>query len=220
MDLRRTLSFADVDWRIEDYLESSARRPPGPVERWSFGIGLLAAGVGSLLAMLVGGPPGLRIVQAALALECAGLWLSLCLMIKREWRMLRQAKRDFAEELDADYIKYRECVVWLCDYPDAEVARRLRYVRDRKSAMGYRLGLVTGGVERMGILPVLVALYLQFRDWEFGNWNALGQVNVVGGLLLWALLLVYVASWYVIGLKGRLDAYDFLLSERLQSRST
>jgi hypothetical protein len=82
--------------------------------------------------------------------------------------------------------------------------------------MTFRLGLLTGGVERLGVLPVLIALYFQFKDWKFGYWQALGQVNLAGGLLLWALLLLYLGGWWLIRLKLRLDTYEMLLAEAVR----
>jgi len=83
--------------------------------------------------------------------------------------------------LDADYVGYRQLVDWLCSFPPQEVARRQRYLRDRKATLGYRLGLFTGGMERLGVLPVLVVLYLQFKDWGFGDWeSALGAASHMG----------------------------------------
>jgi hypothetical protein len=119
--------------------------------------------------------------------------------------------------LDKDYVAFREYVAWLGEFPNAEIGRRLRYIRDRKEMMSYRLGLFTGGLERFGIFPLLVALYLQFKDWRFGDWSALGRVNMLGGLLLWALLLAYIGGWFLIRLRTRLDTYEALLAERLNS---
>ena len=217
MGLQRALTFAEIDSEIDAYVEVTARSQPGAVERWSFALGLFSGGIGSLLATLMGGALGLRIVQFALAIECASFLVWLGSFLVRERRTFFRVRRHFAEELDGDYVRYRECITWLDAFPDNDVGCRLRYVRDRKSTMSYRLGLFTGGIERLGILPLLAALYLQFRGWQFGDWSALDQVNLLGGLLLWALLLGYAASWYVIGLKNRLDAYDFVLSERLHS---
>jgi hypothetical protein len=68
-------------------------------------------------------------------------------------------------------------------------------------------------VNRLGILPLLAILYLQLKDWRFGDWQALAQVHVVGGLLLWALFLAYLLSWWLVGLSTRWDAYEALLIE-------
>lgn len=115
--------------------------------------------------------------------------------------------------------EYRRFVEWLHAYGPDELSRKLQYIRDRRSSMTFRLGLLTGGVERLGVLPVLIALYFQFKDWRFGDWQALGQVNLAGGLLLWALLLLYLGGWWLIRLKLRLDTYEMLLTEAIRGSS-
>jgi hypothetical protein len=210
------VTFDELSRQVEAYIENSNRTKPGRTERWSFVIALLAAGLGMLAGQLIGGPKGLAVIQASLVVECLAFLVALWLAIRREWKEFAYAHRAFAENLDRDYATYHEYVVWLRQFSDEEIGRRLRYVRDRKQMMSYRLGVFTGGIERLGIFPVLVVLYLQFKDWTFGDWGALGNVHMVGGLLLWALLLGYVMGWFLIRLRTRLDVYESLLAERLQ----
>ena len=76
-----------------------------------------------------------------------------------------------------------------------------------------------GGVERLGILPLLLALYLQFKDWEWGDWGMLAEVNLIQGLLIWALVLVYLSGWRLVRLHARVESYERLLIEaRAQDR--
>ncbi len=75
------------------------------------------------------------------------------------------------------------------------------------------MGLFIGSLQRLGILSLLAILYVQFKDWRFGDWQAFGQVHMVGGLLLWALFLAYLIAWWLVGLGARWDAYEALLIE-------
>jgi hypothetical protein len=213
MDMQRHLSFEMLDEKNDEYIGLTERNPAGRMERWSFYVALLAAGVGVLIGPLIGGKIGSWVTVAGLLVEFAGLILCLALKLKREWATFAKARRTYAKELEHDYRLYRGYVSWVRGFPDEEVARRLRYIRDRKGSMTYRLGLFTGGIERLGILPLIVALYLQFKDWEFGDWDALSSVNMLGGLLLWGLLIGYLASWWLIGLRTRMDSYEALLAE-------
>lgn len=79
--------------------------------------------------------------------------------------------------------------------------------------MTHRTGVFMGGIERLGVLPVLLALYLQFKDWEWGDWAMLAEVNLVQGLMILALLLAYLLGWYFVGLNARMDAYEQVLAE-------
>lgn len=118
-----------------------------------------------------------------------------------------------SRELDLDYDQRRDSVVAMRRFPQNELARRLRYLATRKSSLAYRMGILTGSVQRLGILPLLAILYVQFKDWRFGDWQAIGQVHMVGGLLLWALFLAYLLSWWLVGMGTRWDAYEALLIE-------
>ena len=66
--------------------------------------------------------------------------------------------------------------------------------------------------------PVLVALYLQFRNWTWGDWATAFDVNPVAGLIIWMMVLLYAAGWMLIGLRTRLDTYVSLLEAALQKR--
>ncbi len=209
-------TFEQLDAKVDEYVKETEDAPPGKVERWAFAFGLFAAGAASLGGVLVGGHTGVVIVRIGLILELAGLGISLIAFLCRNWSSFRDSKRNYAKELDHDYGEYFRFVEWLRGYDAAELSRKLQYVRDRKSSMTFRLGLLTGGIERLGVLPVLVALYFQFKDWEFGDWQAFGQVNLAGGLLLWALLLLYLGGWWLIRLRLRLDTYEMLISEAIR----
>jgi hypothetical protein len=209
-------TFDEISKKVDAYIERTSARKAGKAERWMFVIALLAAGFGMLVGQAVGGHVGLGILKGGLFVECLAFALYLVFLGRREWDEFAHAHRSFAMDLDRDYVTYHEFVSWLGQFSDAEIGRRLRYLRDRKQMMTYRVGLFTGGLERFGVLPVLVALYLQFKDWRFGDWDAFGRVHMIGGLLLWALLLAYIASWLLIRLRIRLDVYEALLAERLQ----
>lgn len=205
-----------MDEMIDEFTESQKGVLPGPWERWSFAIGFLGAGAGMLFGVLLEGHFGVVAAIVGLVVELSGFALSLMLMVKREWRTFRYAKRTYARELDSDFRKYQQYVNALRRYPAIERGKRLRYILDRRRTLQHRLGLFSGGLERLGILPVIVVLYLQFKDWEWGDWSMLAEVNLVQGLLLWALLLGYAVGWYLIRLNVRVELYELLLAESLQ----
>jgi hypothetical protein len=61
---------------------------------------------------------------------------------------------------------------------------------------------------------LLALLYLQLKDWPFGDWKGLfDHVHLVGGLLLWILLIAYCVAWWAARTKGRFDVYEALLAE-------
>lgn len=209
----QSLDFAHLERRVSQALLNTADPSPEALERWSFALGFFLAGIASLAGTLVGGLYGLRIVQAGLILELVGLLVSVICLVRREWRTFAHKHVGFASALDRDFDELQKMLTWLRTFPHEERARRLRFLGGRKATFAYRFGLIVGGVERLGVLPVLAVLYLQFKDWEFGDWEALGRVHMVGGLLLWMLLLTYLGAWWLAGLKGRVDLYEILLTE-------
>lgn len=211
--MHHSMDFAQVEQRVSQALLNTADPSPGALERWSFALGFFLAGIASLVGTLVGGLPGLRIVQTGLILELVGLLVSVVCLVTREWRTFAHKYVGFASDLDRDFDEFQRVLTWLRTFPHEERARRLRFLQGRKATFAYRFGLFAGSVERLGVLPVIGVLYLQFKDWEFGDWGALGRVHMVGGLLLWMLLLTYLGAWWLAGLKGRVDLYEILLTE-------
>ncbi|TQD40317.1 hypothetical protein FKV25_14585 [Lysobacter aestuarii] len=82
--------------------------------------------------------------------------------------------------------------------------------------MDRRMGLVFGSVQRLGVFPLLVALYLQFRDWTWGDWTSAFDVNLVEGILVFAMFVLYGTGWLLIGLRTRMDTYASVLRESME----
>lgn len=207
------LTYSLIEKKIEQYVKEVSDEKPSALER-----GTVLISVGLLIAVCV----AVTFVKSVIALRFLqiGIWLSLIAMVigfgcvvRRNWHMFYRKHDKFSRELDHDYDQWRELVVEMRSFPKAELARRLRYLSARKSSLAYRMGLFTGSVQRLGILPLLAILYVQFKDWRFGDWQAFGQVHVLGGLLLWALFLAYLLSWWLVGLGARWDGYEALLIE-------
>lgn len=207
------LSFPDLCIALDRYLTKADRNKAGPLERWSFAIGLFGAGVGLLLGNLLANQAGVRFAIGGLVIELAGLGISLALQIKRELPGFRQPHKIFADEIERDFQAYRGLIQQVRAFPLRVRLQRERYIRDRRATMHERLGLFTGGIERLGVMPVLVALYLQFKDWEWGDWTSLGKVTFVQGMLIWALFISYLLSWHLIRLRTRVHSYELLLRE-------
>lgn len=207
------LVFERMDEMIDAYAAAAKGSLPGRVERYAFVIGV----VGTVLALFTSAlsPQYLSVWWGVggVVVELAGFTVFLALFLKREWRSFRNSKRDYAIELDRDFGKYMGYVRQLRDYPRNQRDRLLRYIQARRKVMHSRMGLVTGGMERLGVIPLLAALYLQFKDWRLGDWAALGEVTFVQGLLAVSLLVIYVASWGLILLYSRTEAYELLLIE-------
>lgn len=150
-------------------------------------------------------------------MEVIGLGVWLVLRMRRELRDFKMPHAQYARELDESYTSYRELACELNVFPRVELQRLLRYLKARRNSLAYNTGLLSGNVERLGLLPVLAMLYVQFKDWTFGDWTSLwSSVHLVGGSLLWAIFLVYLGSWWLVRLRMRLDVYQAFLEEALE----
>lgn len=210
------LTYALIEKKIDQYAKDVGNDKPGLVERLAFGATMVSL-IPLLLATQFGKSRTVVLVLAiCTVLLLIALGVGMVCFVRREWHTFHRRHDKLSRELDHDYDQWRELVVAMRSFPRAELARRLRYLSARKSSLAYRMGLFTGSVQRLGILPLLAILYLQFKDWRFGDWQALGQVHMVGGLLLWALFLAYLGAWWLVGLGTRWDAYEALLIEATQ----
>ncbi|WP_377317946.1 hypothetical protein [Rhodanobacter ginsengisoli] len=207
------LTYALIEKKIEKYARDVSDEKLGALERRA-----ALASVGLLVSVCTAAPfvkssVALLVLQMGIWLSVIAMLIGFVCMLRREWRTFYRRHDKLSRELDRDYDRWQVLVKEMRGFPIAELARRLRYLSARKSSLAYRTGLFTGSLQRLGVLPLLAILYLQFKDWRFGDWQAFGQVHMVGGLLLWALFLAYFLSWWLVGLGGRWDAYEALLIE-------
>lgn len=213
------LCFRWLYARVQDYAASSHRLSPTGLERWSLWIGIGMGGLGLAISALSGWIPQrltFWLIVLCLGFEVAGLGLSLFLTLRRELPQLARAREAHADEMDAEFAAWQLLVAELRQFPTSHREARLRFVTTLRQSMGERMGLLFGGIQRLGVFPVLIALYLQFRDWKWGDWAGAFDVNVVGGLLIFAMLLLYAGGWYLVSLRARLDSYVSLLEESLK----
>lgn len=207
------LSFPALNAALDDYLARTGGTKAGPWERWSLIVGIAGAGLSMLLGSVLSGKAAAIGILSGLVIEILGLGISTYLQIRREWRQFLEARREHAREIEESYIHYHQLIQELRAFPLEQRRRRLRYIRDRRATMHERLGLFTGGMERLGVLPLLLALYLQFKDWRLGDWSTFASITLVQGLLAFAILLAYALSWHLISLRARVQAYELLLAE-------
>jgi hypothetical protein len=207
------LDFERMDEMIDAYAAATKGSLPGRAERYAFVIGVVGTVLALVTSVLSSQYLSVWWAVGGVAVELAGFTVFLALFLKREWRSFRNSRRDYAIELDRDFGKYMGYVRKLRNYPRNQRDRLLRYIHARRKVMHSRMGLVTGGMERLGVIPLLAALYLQFKDWRLGDWAALGKVTFIQGFLAVSLLVIYVASWGLILLYSRTEAYELLLIE-------
>jgi len=213
------LTYSWLYQQVQMWANQSIYPKPSRVEKWSFRLGLLAAGVGLLAAAV--SPSVLPPVQAAvitsicLLIEIGGFLVGGLLTAKREWRQYAKPRLSHAEEMDGEFDHWRTLIESLREFPRTQREERLRFVTALRQGMTERMGLMYGGLQKLGPFPVLIALYLQFRNWEWGDWAGAFDVNLVGGLLIFAMVLMYAVGWVLMAVRTRLDTYVTLLEAAL-----
>jgi len=207
------LSFPSLSAVMSRYLQATDQSRAGPVERWSFIIGLLGAGFGMLFGTVLDGKAALTCAATGLVVELVGFAIAAILQIKRELPGFRHPYAAHAEQMEQEFHQYQGIVAALREFPLEKRLQRETFMRDRRTNMHERLGLFTGGMEKLGIMPVLLALYLQLKDWRWGDWSVLGKITLVQSVLAFLLLFAYALSWHLIRLRVRVQTYEQLLSE-------
>lgn len=214
------LTFQWLYQRVQGLMDHSIFPKPGRVEKWSFRIGGAAVAIGVLTAFIpdrwLPGSVALIIVVACLVVECAGFALGGILAACREYRQYTQPRLSHARGMDSDFIHWQSAIAELRAFPKAQREQRLRYVSTLRANMIDRMGLMYGGLQRLGPFPLLLALYLQVRGWKWGEWGAVFDVGWLGALLIFVLSLLYLLGWMLIGQRIRLDTYVALLEASTQ----
>lgn len=209
----QSIEFPDLN-KVLDQLVQRANGPKANRwERWSLIFGLAGASIGLLLGTTLPGKFGLVALYGGLLIEMSGFALHIALVVKRDWRQFRHARVYHAEDLETGYQQHQEIVELLRQFSFEQRQRRLRYVQQKRATMHERLGLFVGGMERLGVVPLLLAFYLQFKDWQWGDLKALGSITFTQALLAFALMLAYAMFWHLIFLRVRVQAYESLLAE-------
>ena len=207
------LSFVLMDRLMDEFSAGTRGKQAGKVERIAMAAGVAGALAGILLGSFLPKPFDLYAAVFGLAVECIGFAVGMFLSFKRDWRWFRHARKETAETMDSDFLKFEEYVHQLRQFPARDRARRHRYIRDRSTRMMSRTRLFTGGMERLGVFPLLLALYIQLKDWKLGDWAALNNVTFVQGALIFALMLAYLMFLHLMHIHSRIEAIEVLLNE-------
>jgi hypothetical protein len=119
-------------------------------------------------------------------------------------------KAEQPQQLDHDFTQFRHLAHELANHPVQAISERLRFVQAGQARLQAKLSFFAGGVDRLGILPLLFAMGVQFKAY-----------NDAKELPLWqAGLGLYFAVTYLVGIIGqlmrlRLQLYEVVLSEAM-----
>lgn len=214
-----TLSFAELDRR----LRAVPQGPSGildtpPLHRIANLVGsagfLLALVPQVLVRMLTAAPWMLTMVQIGFAIMVMG-WLPI--FVRQVWVLgvtMWRWRQGQVEQLDHDRPQFEALLAWLCRQPADALHECRRMVRVTHRQLTAKIGLLAGGLDRLGILPAIAATYLFVRNagdiLDMPTWELLAAAFLI---LLW--LIVTLATLMRI----RLQLYEALLTEALAMKS-
>lgn len=216
---RTALTFTYLHAQIEALPEGpvSVLRSPGWTRSWT-----IAGVVGMLLALL----PSLLVqwLQPAWWMVTVGrIGLAVAIIgfapgfIRDVWvifRQFRHQRRGFVEQFDHDAAHIHALAVRLSAYPRDVLERQRRFAVMGHARMESRLMMMLGGIERLGLLPLLLSLFVLLR-----NWRDLLALPFWLTMLAAMAAILWVIGWWAAEFRRRLQLYEFVLDEALHHQS-
>ncbi|UHQ22820.1 hypothetical protein LVB77_19575 [Lysobacter sp. 5GHs7-4] len=127
-------------------------------------------------------------------------------------RSLWRWRNEQVVQLDHDIVQFRKVVVWVSRYPEQTLREYLHFVRRTQARLASKMGLLAGGVDKLGVAPLLIALGIQLKAFlELGQtpyWQLL-----IGLFLAIAYLIAFVAQL----MRLRMQLYEYVLDEALEA---
>lgn len=218
---RELLTYAEVDRRIEGLPEGpmgAMRRPPGML--WLERLGYVGVILGLAPALIVQflKPAGwmLSVAVVGLALTAVGFLPVIVRDLLVLFRSMGRAREEFIRQWDHDFIAFEGLLAWLTAFPRDALEQRLRFAQAAQTRIASKMGLIYGGADRLGMVPLIAAMYVQFdalstTDFDIPLWKI-----IVGFFAL----IVSAAAFQVSHVRLRLELHAALLAEALERKST
>ena len=222
-DCSAKLSFASLEARIQAMPDGSASvlKTP-PVIFWLNVGGSIAATLGLLPFLLVQffEPQGWMVRMAQVGVWGAGAlyapgFLRSLLIVAREFLHWRT---NLAEQSDHDLVQFRKLRAWLLTFPRGVLEEHRNFARLAHDRLGSKLGLLAGGIERVGILPVLVAGFFLLREVEGLGIESLGDVPLWQAVLAPFLIITWCIGVMAVRMRLRHELYAMLLTDALENK--
>ena len=213
------LSFTELERRLRAVPDGPAgilNTPPlYRIANMVGGAGLVVALIPLVLVRLIPAAPWMiTMVQIGFSVMVVA-WLPV--YVRQLWTLVASMwkwRQEQAEQLDHDRPEFEAIMTWLCQQPTDALTECQRMVGLAHRQLVAKLGLLAGGLDRLGVLPALVAAYLFLRNvgdiLDMPTWELLIAAFLI---LLW---LIIVAATLM---RIRLQFYEALLSEALTAKA-
>jgi hypothetical protein len=157
----------------------------------------------------------LVLAYTGLAVEVAGAITLAITQIPKKWPRFANARRDFAEQLDFGLPHHLALVEWLRAFPLDQRNTLSEFISYRHERMKEKLPMLTGSIEKLGALPIVIALYLQFKDMHWPPHPSWLEI-----FLIFVLAFGYWLSVMQISVRLRLQLYETLLGKALSQTAS
>lgn len=211
------LTFSMLNARVDALPDhESLTIAPTKKEQWGYAIGF-SAWLLCLIAAKVMPSSITTVVVTAALLIIEIVSLAIATLPRRPWRFASFAseRREYAEQLDFDQVHYDRLVEWLSKFPRERLEAMAEYASQRHERLKDKYPLISGGLEKLGALPVLAALYLQFKDFHWPP--SITWPEIILGP---ALISLYWGSLLLASVRFRAQLFVVLLTRAAQLAST
>lgn len=141
-----------------------------------------------------------------------GLWV----IIFEFWHW----KQKFVAQSDYDLAQFRELKKWLSAYPQEELEEHCRFARFAQERLMSKLGLLAGSLDKLGVIPVLLALLLLVKnsgDITLENLLAIPLWQTFAGIFI---SIVYLLGLLAIRMRLSLQLYEAVLVDALDHKNS
>jgi hypothetical protein len=219
MPTNDTLSFTELDRRLREMPDGPASiLDTPPIYRVANIVGAVAAVITFVPFLLVHVMTPARWMVSWAQISFSVFLIALLPGIVRSYGVLGWTlwtwRADQVSQLDHDTPQFCTILTWLSQRPRTVLEEHQRVARLVLAQMSVKIGMFIGGLERLGVLPVLVSAYLFFRNWDELMDMPYWQIMIGFGLILFYFVMM------VANLKRiRLQLYESLLTEALAMKS-
>lgn len=221
-DQQRALSFAALDARIEAMTHGPASILKTPrILYWLNILGSIAIVFGLLPFLLVQflTPQWWMVwmaqagVWSAGVLYAPGILRGVLVMAREFWHW----RIKLVEQSDHDLAQFRELRTWLQTFPRAELEAHRNFAKFAYERLGSKLVLLIGGIERAGILPVLVAAFFLLREVDGLGVASLAEVPLWQGVLAPFLIITWWIGVMAVRMRLTHELYAMVLTDALEN---
>jgi hypothetical protein len=119
-------------------------------------------------------------------------------------------RREVASDMDFDMLHYQSVVAWLGSFPRDRLQAMSDYAAHRLDRSRSKMPVFIGSIDKLGALPVLAAIAIQFKD---ASWPL--QISWWQIVLFGLLAFFYWMCVLLVSLRLQAELYDALLKRAL-----